>query len=147
MNIIKREKPLSLFEQMHRELDDLFGFPFGARGLDILESDFASPKVDVSEDEKNIYVDADLPGMEEKDISVTLKNDLLRIEAKHESRKEEKKKNYHRVERMQRSFARNIYINSTVDQKSARGEYKNGVLKLVLPKTAEKEDEHQIKLN
>jgi HSP20 family protein len=147
MALIKRreEGPLGLLDQLHRDMDDLFFAPF-ARPFELLP-DVATPRVDVSEDEKNIYVEADMPGLEQKDITVTLREDVLTISASREEQKEQKEKNYRTMERVSRSFRRQILLDKPVDKNKIDAQYKNGVLKLTLPKTAQvKESEYKIEV-
>jgi len=104
------------------------------------------PKVDVSEDKDNIYVEADVPGFEQKDIKVSLKDGALSLSAKKEASKEEKKKNYHRIERAYGSFYRQIALPGQVDESKVKAVYKNGVLNLTLPKK-EEEKAKEIKID
>lgn len=108
--------------------------PFGTwRG----SSAFASPSVDIAETDKSYDVTADLPGVSEKDINVELKDDVLTVsgEKKEESEKEEK--DYRLSERRFGSFKRSFRLPSGVDEDKVSAKFKDGVLKVVLPKTAE----------
>ncbi len=100
--------------------------------------DFAfSPAVDVYEDDSNFYVEADLPGLDPKDIKLSLESGILTIRGKKEQKQEEKKANYYRLERFSGEFYRQVAFPSNVDTSKIKATYKNGVLKITLPKTEE----------
>jgi HSP20 family protein len=139
----RRDDPWKMLETLQEEINRLFDFSFGK--LPALKEETLSPSVDVWEDKDNIYVEADLPGFEQKDIKVSIKSDSLSISAKKEETKEEKKKNYYRCERFQGSFYRELDLPSSVDTSKIKANYKNGVLKITLPKI-EKEKEKEINI-
>ena len=94
-----------------------------------------SPQVDISEDHKEYLVKADLPEMKKEDVKATVENDVLSISGERKSEKEEKKKKYHRVERSHGTFVRTFTLPEDVDAKKIAAEFKEGVLKVHLPKT------------
>jgi HSP20 family protein len=93
------------------------------------------PAVDIDEDDKTITIQADLPDMDRKDISVALENGYLTIRGERKVEKKEDKKKYHRVERSYGAFERTFTLPNNVDDKKISADYKNGVLKVTLPKT------------
>ena len=93
-----------------------------------------SPAVDIFETEGEIIVKAELPGMERKDISLHLENNVLSLRGERKFEKETKDENYHRIERSYGAFSRSFSIPATVDDEKIRAEYKDGVLNIVLPK-------------
>lgn len=95
-----------------------------------------SPAVDIYEDEKEIVIKADLPEVEEKDIDVHVDDGQMTIKAERKIENEEKKENYHRVERRYGSFMRSFALPETVDEEKIAAKYDKGVLKVTLPKTA-----------
>lgn len=96
------------------------------------------PRVDVEEDENNIHVTAELPGMEKDDFSVEITGNRLMLRGEKKSQREERKEgNYYFAECSYGSFARAIPLPCEVDTGKAEGNYKNGVLKLRLPKSEE----------
>ena len=116
-------------------VDDFFGFstvPFRLAA----EQSFM-PKIDMSESEKEVTVTADLPGLEEKDIEVSLDRDVLAIKGEKKSEKEEKEKNYYYMERSSGSFYREIPVPAAMDKDNIKATFKNGVLKVVIPKLPE----------
>lgn len=140
----RREDPFRLLRDFGSEIERFFESPFGA--LTKEDAQVLAPSVDVSEDKNNIYVEANLPGFEQKDVKVKMKKDAVVITADREEKKEEKKKNYHRCERYQGSFYREIGLPQSVDGQKIKAKYKNGVLKIELPKKGE-EAEKEISIN
>ena len=95
----------------------------------------AFPKMDVSETEKEFKVRAELPGMDEKDIDVSVSNEVLTIKGEKKAEKEDKKPNYYRMERSYGSFQRSIPLPSEVEKDKIKANFKKGVLNIVLPKS------------
>jgi HSP20 family protein len=91
-------------------------------------------RVDISEDEKNIYIEAELPGMKKEDVKVTVEDGVLMIRGERKQETEEKKKNYHRVERVYGSFSRAFTLGENIDKDNIEAKYEDGVLHLTLPK-------------
>jgi HSP20 family protein len=139
------------FENLRREVDRLFedfgsnfwrapsrrsGFqlePFWRREWNVV----STPAVDIIEKDNAFEVTADLPGMDEKNIEVTIDNGTLTIKGEKQEEKEEKKKDYHLQERRFGSFARSFRMPEGVDTDKIDAQFKGGVLRLTLPKTAE----------
>jgi HSP20 family protein len=94
-----------------------------------------APSLDVSETKDNVVVKAEVPGMEPKDIDISLTNDVLTIKGTREQEKEEKEENYHRIERSYGSFSRSVRLPREVHSDKIKASYKNGVLKITLPKS------------
>ncbi len=133
---VRREydEPLMAFQnEMNRLFDHFFTDPFEMAPFSQSLPDF-SPRVDVSETDKEIKVVAELPGMDEKDIQVSLEPDALVISGEKKSDVEEKGKNYHRVERSFGSFQRVIPLESEVEDDKVEAEFKKGILTVTLPK-------------
>ncbi len=97
----------------------------------------AAPAVDIAESDKAFELTAELPGMDEKSIEIKLVNGGLTIKGEKMQEKEEKKKNYHRVERAYGTFSRSFTLPQTVSGDGATAEYKNGVLRVTLQKREE----------
>jgi len=93
-----------------------------------------SPSVDIFETETEIVVKAELPGIERKDISLNLEKNVLTLRGERRFEKETKEENYHRIERNYGGFSRSFSIPATVDEEKIRAEYRDGVLKIALPK-------------
>jgi HSP20 family protein len=129
------ENPFSI---LRREMDSLFDNFFRGFDTEPFESRMGafSPKVDVTEDDKEIKISAELPGMDEKDIDVSLQNDMLTIKGEKKEEKEDKGKDYYRMERSYGSFSRTIPLPVDVETDKVEAKFKKGVLSITLPKTA-----------
>ena len=99
-------------------------------------SNFAPP-VDVYEDEHNITLNIEVPGIDEKDINVSIENNTLTVRGERRFEKDEKEENFHRVERMYGSFTRSFTLPNTVETEQVTAHYEKGVLKIRLAKKAE----------
>jgi HSP20 family protein len=127
-------------QTLHDEVDDLFDnffspaaiVPFGRLRT---ERVFV-PSVNVSEDDKEILVTAEVPGIDEKELDVAITKDALTIKGEKKAENEEKGKNYYRMERSYGAFQRVIPLAAEVEEGKAKASFKNGVLKVTLPKTA-----------
>jgi HSP20 family protein len=108
----------------------MFG-PSGARGFAM------TPSLDVKETDQEIVVEAELPGLEEKDISLTMQNGVLTIQGEKRFEFDEEKENYHVMERRYGSFQRSLRVPDTVDEGKVAARFDNGVLKVTLPKRPE----------
>ena len=92
------------------------------------------PAFDVSETEKEVIVKAELPGMDVKDIDIALTDGLLTIKGERKLEKEDKKENYHRIERQFGSFSRSLNLGTKVRSDGIEATYKDGILSVNLPK-------------
>ncbi len=130
------------FTMMRREMERLFD-NFSPDWPAPLAGGFASPKVDVAESEKGLEISAELPGIDQKNISLDLADGILTLKAEHEERKEEKdeKKHYHLIERSHGSFMRRFAIPFEPDADSVQARFDKGVLQITVPrsKAAEKQ--------
>lgn len=132
-----------VFRSLHKEVDRVFhdfhrgfGWPMPTGGA--LTSDIRlSPRIDVSESDDVIEVSAELPGVDEKDIDVTLADGVLTIKGEKSADKEEKNKDYHLVERSYGSFQRSIRLPFDSDPGSVEARFDKGVLRVSLPKPPE----------
>jgi HSP20 family protein len=93
-----------------------------------------SPAVDIYETENEIMVQAELPGVDRKDITLNLENNVLTLKGERRFEKETKQENYHRIERSYGGFSRAFSIPAIVDEEKIRADYKDGILKIALPK-------------
>ena len=96
-----------------------------------------APRLDVSETDTELKIEAELPGVDEKDVEVVLTNDRLTIKGEKKHEKEEKKKDYHLVERSYGSFARTVGLPFDADPEQVKASFANGVLTVTLPKPPE----------
>jgi HSP20 family protein len=141
-------RPFRELEKMRREMDRLWDSFFEERprrrGEEIGEW---LPSLDVSETKGDLVVKAEIPGIDPKDIDISLTNDLLTIKGEKKQEKEEKEENYHLIERSYGSFTRSIRLPKEVQSDKINASYKNGLLKITLPKSEEaKKKEIKIKV-
>jgi HSP20 family protein len=131
----RESNPFSFLQQ---EIDRLFegvtrGFPtFGGTGANF-------PRMDVSETDKTIEIEAELPGLETKDVQINLSDNVLTIRGEKKSEREEKSKDYHLVERSFGSFARSVELPQGVKVEDISAEIAKGVLKVSVRKPAPKQ--------
>ena len=119
------------------EMEDMirkmwYGFPFHNFPEDVDAT--WTPRLDVSETDKEIEIVADLPGMEKNDIAVNLEDDVLTIKGERKQEKEESGKHYHSTERRYGSFYRSLRLPNEVQTAKINASFKDGVLKITLPK-------------
>jgi HSP20 family protein len=120
-----------LQERMNRLFNDAGR---GWKGDEPVATTTWSPAVDIFETEGEIVVKAELPGVDRKDITLNLENNILTVRGERRFEKETKEENYHRIERAYGGFSRSFSIPATVDEEKIRADYKDGVLKIALPK-------------
>ena len=96
-----------------------------------------NPSVDIFENDNEVVIKAELPGMDAKDIEVRLENNVLILKGERRFEKEAKEENYHRVEREYGVFSRSFSLPTAVNGDKITAEYKDGILKVLLPKKEE----------
>ena len=139
--------PFRDFERMRSEMDRLWNSFFERGTLRGEEGGEWLPSLDVAETKNEIVVKAEVPGLDLKDIDISLSEGLLTIKGEKKQEREEKEENYHLVERSYGTFTRSIRIPNEVQSDKINASYKNGVLKIVLPKSEEaKKKEVKIKV-
>jgi len=121
-----------LQERMNRVFEDAAGR--GWKGEEPSPTTSWSPAVDIYETDNQIMVQAELPGIEKKDIALQLENNVLTLKGERRFEKETKQENYHRIERSYGGFSRAFTIPTIVDEEKIRADYKDGILKIELPK-------------
>jgi HSP20 family protein len=125
MNSLTTYNPTSLFD---RALDGFFDDSFWGRGR-------SHHPVDIREEDTAYVVEAELPGLTEKDLQVKVENDMLTIASSNQTEREEKKGSYLLRERHSRSFRRSFVLPADVDREKIEARFENGLLVLSLPKS------------
>jgi HSP20 family protein len=120
-----------------REMDDLWKRFFGQIPLAKRLGEEWWPSVDVLETKDNLVVKAELPGLEAKDVDVSISGDVLTIKGEKQKEEEEKDEHHHYVERYYGSFQRSFKLPSTVQTDKIEASFDKGVLKVTLPKVEE----------
>jgi len=141
-------RPFRELERMRREMDRLWESFFEERPRrKIEESGEWGPSLDLSETKNDLIVKAEVPGIDPKGIDISLSNDVLTIKGEKKQEKEEKEENYHFIERSYGAFSRSIRLPREVQSDKINASYKNGLLKVTLPKSEEaKKKEIKIKV-
>jgi HSP20 family protein len=130
MNTITRIDPF-------RELASFFDNWAVPTGKDQLVAGTFVPPVDIYEDEHNLVLKLEIPGVNEEDLNVSLENSTLTIQGERKFEKEEKEDNFHRIERRYGSFTRTFRLPNTIDTEKVEASYDKGILKVSLAKRAE----------
>jgi HSP20 family protein len=146
MTLITRFDPFREFVTLQDRMNRLLRDSRSEGREDALTTAGFAPPVDVYEDEHNVTLKIEVPGIDEKDIDVRIENDTLTVHGERRFEKEEKEENYRRVERQYGSFTRTFALPNTVDQESVQADYEKGVLKVKLAKKQEAKPK-QIKVN
>ncbi|HID22904.1 MAG TPA: Hsp20/alpha crystallin family protein [Planctomycetaceae bacterium] len=124
-----------LFDDLRKEMDNLFNRFFAAEdGGELAQLTTWTPRLNLSETDKAYEVTVDLPGMKPEDFQVELKHGDLWITGERKGETEEKGKTWHRVERYYGQFRRVIALGDDVDPEHVEAEYKDGVLRITVPK-------------
>ena len=146
MTVLTRWDPFREFSTLQDRMNRLFRDSFSDGREEALTTASFAPPVDVYEDEHNVTLKIEVPGIEEKDIDVRVENNTLTVHGERKFEKEEKEENYRRVERQYGSFTRTFTLPTTVDSEKVEANYDKGVLKIQLPKKASAKPK-QIKVN
>ncbi|MBE0431125.1 MAG: Hsp20/alpha crystallin family protein [Dehalococcoidia bacterium] len=132
-------RPFRELEEMERRFEDMLGWPRLPaiwRRIPSMEMGWA-PALDVFEKEDKFVVKAELPGMQEEDIDISVTGDTLTIRGERKAETEVKEEDYYCCERSYGSFSRSIAVPSNVDAQKIEASYEDGVLEVSLPKIPE----------
>src|SRR6267143_971853 len=147
MTLITRWEPFREFSVLLDRMNRLFQSNLAAgRDEELAANTGFAPAVDVYEDEHNITLKLEVPGIDEKDIDVRIEGNTLTVHGERQIEKEEKEENFRRIERQYGSFTRSFTLPSSVDLGQVSAHYDKGVLKINLAKKAEAKPK-QIKVN
>jgi len=119
----------SIFDDLFNELYSLPTSFLSKSGMDL------SPRIDISETDGEYKIEAELPGINQKEIDVKIDNNILTIKGKKEDVKEEKEKNYHLRERYYGAFQRSISLPNNIEPEKIKARFENGVLNISVPKS------------
>ena len=139
----RTQAPANVFGSLHREIDRLFDdftrsalAPLGQAQVNLM------PSIDVSETDKEILITVEMPGLERKDVDISLEDDVLTIRGEKKVEKQEgeqQNRNYHVAERSYGVFLRGIQLPPGIDPSSIQATMSTGVLKITIPKPAKAE--------
>src|ERR1043166_4342675 len=141
MTVLARWEPFRGFSTMQDRINRMNRFfreSYSPEGPEeALTTTSFAPPVDIYEDEHNITLKLEVPGIDEKDIDVRIDNNTLTVHGERKIEKDEKEENFRRVERQYGSFTRSFTLPSSVDPQQVSADYNQGVLKIKLAKKAE----------
>ena len=131
-------RPIRELDEIERHFEDLFSQSFLPiwRRMPVKDGEWI-PAIDIFEKNDKFVVKAELPGMKQEDIDISISGNNLIVKGKKSTETEVKEQDYYRSERSYGSFFRSIPLPSTVDQKKIEATYEDGVLEISVPKTAE----------
>jgi HSP20 family protein len=139
-NIIRRS-PFFELTSLQDRVNQLFNQTFGGFenfGFEQpLTSETFLPPVDIVEDDHNITMQAEIPGVKQEDLNITLESNVLTITGERKFKHEEKKENVHRMERRYGKFTRSFTLPASVDAEHVNATFENGLLNITLPKREE----------
>lgn len=134
MTLIKLS-PFREMETLENQIQRIFNeFPFKNK----MSGSF-TPAIDMLEDEKNLYLTVELPGIEKEDVKISLHNDLLTISGERKREEKKEKENFYHLEMCYGSFNRAITLPVEIDSEKIEANFKNGILKIQLPKSNPKD--------
>ena len=142
----QRERRLAPFEEMERWFEEAFNRPFFGYPrfpsirfpeLRMPWAEELSPDVDVYEEDKDVVVKAELPGLRKEDLDINITDDIVTISGEKKAEEKVERKNFYRVERSFGSFTRRLRLPSDTIAGKAKATFKDGVLEIRIPKTEE----------
>lgn len=145
MTVITRWDRSRELSTLQDRLNRLFHGSYPGSDEPLTASTFA-PAVDVYEDEHQVSLKLEVPGVDEKDLDIRVENNTLTVTGERKFEKDEKEENFRRIERQYGSFTRTFTLPTTVDAEQVKASYDKGILKIALPKKAEAKPK-QIKIN
>jgi HSP20 family protein len=138
MNALTRWDPFKEMDELHRRLNSLFHVgaarPAGSQEETMTVAQWL-PLVDISEDDKEFLIKAELPEVRKEDVKVSVENNVLSLSGERRSEKEEKDRKYHRVERAYGTFTRSFSLPDEADESKVTAEFKDGVLRIHVAKS------------
>jgi HSP20 family protein len=138
-------KSFGEINRLRREMDDIFNRIFGETPLSKIGFGRWQPLVDISETDTHLIVKAELPGIDAKDVDISITGDRLTIKGEKQQEKEEKEENYYRSERYYGAYQRVIDLPASVEEDKTEASFDKGILTITLPKV-EKIKKKKIKI-
>ena len=124
-----------LIENIKKDINKVFeDFP-GIENTNYIKEKFSLPRVDIKDEKDKIFLKADLPGIDPKDVKVGITNNVLFIRASHSEKTENKKEGYVRIERSLKDYYREFSLPTNVKIEDINARTKHGVLEVIIPKS------------
>jgi HSP20 family protein len=134
---LRRVDPFQELAGIQERMNQLFRNAFPGFGDDNITSGAWAPAVDIYETAEAVEMTFEIPGVNQKDIKVNIENNLLTVSGERQFEHEDKRNNYHRIERSYGAFQRSFTVPSTIDPNKINAEFENGLLRLTLQKRPE----------
>jgi len=125
---------MTLQRQMNRLFEDFFG---RGLGLEPFAHEGWAPALDVEETNDAVIVKAEVPGVDPKDVDISISGDVLTLQGHKKEEKEEKGKSFHRIERSYGAFSRSVLLPAPIESEKVEAKYDKGVLEITMPKKPE----------
>lgn len=135
MTLVKRE-PMREIEDIFDRYTRAMGWPL-TQGQEMVTKGDWAPRVDISETEKELLIQAEIPDVRKEDVKVMVEDGILEIRGERKAHREEKDRTFHRVERFYGSFYRSFALPDNVDETKIKATFKEGMLDLTIPKVAQ----------
>jgi HSP20 family protein len=136
MAMLTRLDPFREMNTLQSNLNRIFQ-DYGRGSDELLTSGTFVPPVDIYEDDHNITLKMEVPGVDQKDINITMENNTLTVRGERKFEKDAKEENFHRIERRYGEFTRSFSLPNTVDSENVTANFDNGILNIKLAKRAE----------
>ena len=137
-------EPIVNFEELNDNISGIFN---NDSARDIKHANSLIPKIDISEDEKNIYLEAELPGVKKEDLKIKLEDNKLTILGeKRNSSENDKNRNFYNRERIFGTFEKVFTIQSEINKDNIKAEFENGLLSLTIEKFIPEKKERTIEI-
>lgn len=135
MAYLATRRPVNNLFNLHNQIGRVFGDLLSSNDRESTEKNSSwIPTVDISEMDSGFEIHAELPGVDQKDVQVSVTDNLLTIKAEKNQKQEIENQSYHRVERRYGTFQRSFTLPKHVDTGNIKADYKNGILTLTIPK-------------
>ena len=122
---------------LQKQINKLFDSSFSRLPQQFVSEDIFTPVIDLYEKDNEYVVEAELPGLKQNEINVSMEDDILTISGERKREKEVKRENFYRSERSYGKFVRRIALPQDADKEKVKASYKDGVLKVSIPKSEE----------
>lgn len=139
-----RWNPSREFDLVRSDIDRVFDAFFGARPSNGVTRRW-TPAMDLVETDGDLVLKADLPGLEKDDVTIEVKDDVLTISGERKAEHEDRRDDYHRVERSYGSFSRSLSLPQGIDADKVQADFNKGVLEVRVPKPAERKP-HRVQI-
>ena len=138
MAYLATRRPVNSLFNLHNQMGRFFGDLLSSNDSESTEENSSwLPTVDISENDSGFEIHAELPGVAQEDVQVSVTDNLLTIKGEKNQKRETENKSYHRVERRYGTFQRSFTLPRHVDTGSIKADYKDGILTLTIPKAEE----------